>query len=282
LGWETSFLGYPATDETQTSDGGKFNHFTHGSIYWKPNIGAHEVHGVIRDHWAQNGWETNSKLGYPISDETPSASGSADRFSDFENGVMFWKSGEQKAIELQKLTLGGASMSVWEVAAQINEFILPLLPEKIDGRPLYISAGPGLCGPDPIGPKDRIGDPQKFIRPVSDYWFHWGGARNRMYKVRTDFGITVEGWADISVTLDLWIEVFYDKAKRTVFASPRYFWPYADPPCGVSEAEIDEKVGKFVRPHLDTIHQMKKVPKGINILSLKVMPNGDLNVYVAP
>jgi hypothetical protein len=70
LGAENSFLGYPTTDETTTPDGiGRFNHFQAGSIYWTPYTWAHEVHGLIRQFWAQHGWERNAALGYPITDE---------------------------------------------------------------------------------------------------------------------------------------------------------------------------------------------------------------------
>jgi hypothetical protein len=70
LGAEASFLGYPTTDETVTPDGvGRFNHFQAGSIYWTPSTWAHEVHGLIRQYWANNGWERNAALGYPITDE---------------------------------------------------------------------------------------------------------------------------------------------------------------------------------------------------------------------
>lgn len=70
LGAEASVLGYPTTDETGTPDGrGRFNHFQAGSIYWTNDTGAYEVHGLIRQYWAAQGWERNSNLGYPISDE---------------------------------------------------------------------------------------------------------------------------------------------------------------------------------------------------------------------
>jgi hypothetical protein len=70
LGAEASVLGYPTTDETVTPDGiGRYNHFQAGSIYWTPRTGAYEVHGLIREFWAANGWERNPDLGYPISDE---------------------------------------------------------------------------------------------------------------------------------------------------------------------------------------------------------------------
>jgi len=70
LGREGSFLGFPVTDETGTPDGhGRYNHFQGGSIYWTPQTGAQEVHGLIRAKWAALGWE-RSFLGYPLTDET--------------------------------------------------------------------------------------------------------------------------------------------------------------------------------------------------------------------
>ena len=70
LGGSASILGYPVTDETGTPDGvGRFNHFEAGSIYWTPTTGAHEVHGLMRQFWADHGWERNPSLGYPIEDE---------------------------------------------------------------------------------------------------------------------------------------------------------------------------------------------------------------------
>lgn len=70
LGAEASLLGYPTTDETGTPDArGRFNHFQRGSIYFTPQTWAHEVHGLIRSYWAENGWERNAALGYPLTDE---------------------------------------------------------------------------------------------------------------------------------------------------------------------------------------------------------------------
>ena len=89
MGWERSFLGYPITDELKASDKrGRYNHFQNGSIYWTPDTGAHEVHGLIRNKWADLGWE-RSFLGYPITDEltTPDRIG---RFNHFEGGSIYW------------------------------------------------------------------------------------------------------------------------------------------------------------------------------------------------
>ncbi|MEN9827255.1 MAG: hypothetical protein RI953_3000 [Pseudomonadota bacterium] len=82
-------LGYPVTDETQTPDGrGYYNHFQNGSIYWTPQTGAAEVHGLIRQKWADNSWE-RGVLGYPLTDEgqTPDGLG---RFNHFEGGSVYY------------------------------------------------------------------------------------------------------------------------------------------------------------------------------------------------
>jgi hypothetical protein len=88
LGWETGLLGYPLTDEGGTPDGvGRYNHFQGGSVYWTPGTGANEVHGAIRDKWAQMGWE-QSYLGYPVSDEEGLTNGG--RISIFQQGNITW------------------------------------------------------------------------------------------------------------------------------------------------------------------------------------------------
>jgi hypothetical protein len=89
LGWEAGPLGYPTSNETTTPDGtGRFNVFEHGSIYWTPQTGAHEVRGSIRDKYAETGWEAGP-LGYPTSDEHDVAGG---RASDFQHGTITWDS----------------------------------------------------------------------------------------------------------------------------------------------------------------------------------------------
>ena len=87
LGGCGSLLGAPITEERGTPDGvGRYSVFETGSIYWTPQLGAHEVHGRIRDAWAAAGWEAG-KLGYPISDEYADGDG---RRSDFEHGYIHW------------------------------------------------------------------------------------------------------------------------------------------------------------------------------------------------
>ena len=89
LGAAGGFLGAPLNDETGTPDGvGRYNHFQNGSIYWTPDTGAHEVHGMIRDKWASLGWE-RSFLGYPVTDETTTPDGIG-RYNHFQGGSIYW------------------------------------------------------------------------------------------------------------------------------------------------------------------------------------------------
>lgn len=89
LGGGSGFLGAPAGPELPTPDNsGRYRHYSGGSIYWSPQSGAHEVHGLIRDKWAQLGWERSS-LGYPTSDEEP-LGGSSGRVSRFQRGRIEW------------------------------------------------------------------------------------------------------------------------------------------------------------------------------------------------
>lgn len=76
-------LGFPLTDELGTPNGrGRYSHFEHGSIYWTEKKGAHDVHGAIRDKWAEMDWE-NSWLGFPTSDQRTSG---RTIYNEFEGG----------------------------------------------------------------------------------------------------------------------------------------------------------------------------------------------------
>ena len=89
LGGCGSPLGAPVTAEQGTPDGiGRYSVFEHGSIYWTPQLGAHEVQGVIRDEWAHVGWEAGI-TGYPTTDETPTPDG-VGRYNVFEHASIYW------------------------------------------------------------------------------------------------------------------------------------------------------------------------------------------------
>lgn len=89
--WQESraILGAPTSGENCfLRDGGCFQTFQNGSIYWSPATGAHWTRGTIREKWGQLGWETGY-LGYPTSDEFCGLrdGGCGQRF---QGGLMLW------------------------------------------------------------------------------------------------------------------------------------------------------------------------------------------------
>jgi uncharacterized protein with LGFP repeats len=94
LGGPGGFLGYPKTDELPVTHGGaeigRTNEFVGGWIYWSGGSGAFEVHGDIRRAWVEKYGGPGGALGFPVSDETPSPSGSA-RYNNFQHGCIIWR-----------------------------------------------------------------------------------------------------------------------------------------------------------------------------------------------
>lgn len=82
-GSASSALGFPTASE-KPLQGGAFQEFEHGNIYWSPRTGAHVIlHGEIFDRWGANGWE-NGKYGYPTEDYAEIPSGGL--IQKFEHG----------------------------------------------------------------------------------------------------------------------------------------------------------------------------------------------------
>ncbi|WP_113811448.1 hypothetical protein [Blastococcus sp. TBT05-19] len=90
LTWEVGSLGYPVSDTTcGLRDGGCFQHFQGGSVYWTQGTGARALSGLIRDRWAAQGWESGP-LGYPTTDGTAISGG---MFAHFQGGSVYWSPG---------------------------------------------------------------------------------------------------------------------------------------------------------------------------------------------
>jgi len=87
LGSEQGVLGYPTSAEKCTlKDGGCYQVFQGGSIYWSPASGAHPVRGGIGSKWTSLGYEKGT-LGYPISSEIYQGGAT---YQDFEGGRIYW------------------------------------------------------------------------------------------------------------------------------------------------------------------------------------------------
>ncbi|MGY1644405.1 hypothetical protein ACI782_25140 [Geodermatophilus sp. SYSU D00703] len=88
-GWETGSLGFPTSDENcGLRDGGCFQTFQHGAVYWTETTGARPVLEQVLGPWGALEWETGV-LGYPTSGTSCGRAdgGCAQRF---QGGVMYW------------------------------------------------------------------------------------------------------------------------------------------------------------------------------------------------
>jgi uncharacterized protein with LGFP repeats len=89
LGGTKSALGHPTGNEIcGLANGGCFQTFAKGAVYWSPATGAHPVSGAIRGTWGSLGWE-RGWLGYPTGDDT-CGTGVASCRQAFQGGTMYW------------------------------------------------------------------------------------------------------------------------------------------------------------------------------------------------
>lgn len=79
-------LGYPTSDEIKIKNGGVYQTFQRGVIYWSSQTGAHISGGGIRSTYKVLGYE-NGRLGYPTSDEYATNSGMK---QDYQGGSITW------------------------------------------------------------------------------------------------------------------------------------------------------------------------------------------------
>ncbi|MFD6395048.1 LGFP repeat-containing protein [Nocardia sp. NPDC055029] len=90
VGGASSPLGMPEEAQEAGPDGGEYQDFEGGTIYWSKDGGAHIVWGDIREAWEEEGG-ANGPLGYPTSDEKDISGG---KQSDFTGGTIVWVNGE--------------------------------------------------------------------------------------------------------------------------------------------------------------------------------------------
>ena len=167
LGGPGGFLGQPTSPEQDCPDHrGRFRHFQNGSIYWSPESGAHEVHGLIRAKWAQLGWE-KSFLGYPVTDET-STPDNGGRYNHFQNGSIYWKGGATQAFEVHGAIRDKWASLGWERSALGY-------PRTDEGTTEFTWAAPPGQPPPPPTPPGRPGRYSDF-QDGSIYWSPQTGA----------------------------------------------------------------------------------------------------------
>ena len=121
---------------------------------------------------------------------------------------------------------------------------------------------------------------------VTDY--SWNGDRvlNRQYRVYTQLGINIPVAPDPTSNLNLWIGVDYNRAAGAVWSYLAQWQIHTHVPWPTSEflkaSQLNAQFKDVLDPLLGVQQSPAKVPDPFHLLSVKVMPNGDLDVYVEP
>lgn len=87
MGLRGSVLGDPLRSEQSLSGGGRYRHYENGFIYWRSDLGAREVHGVIAKRYDAIARHT-SALGYPTTDQRAVGDGRG-TYNRFERGAIY-------------------------------------------------------------------------------------------------------------------------------------------------------------------------------------------------
>lgn len=86
-GWENGVLRYPTSGEAPARNGGVYQNYQGGTLYWTPSTGAQPVSGSFLQLYGSLGYE-NGFLGYPVGGENPIRSGGV--YQLFQGGVAYW------------------------------------------------------------------------------------------------------------------------------------------------------------------------------------------------
>ena len=233
LGWETSFLGYPLTDEMTTPDGrGRYNHFEGGSIYWTPQTSAWEVHGAIRDKWASLGWETGF-LGYPITDELSTPGGVA-RYCHFEGGSIFW-SPQTGAWELRRDPSTAVEAALTQFEASTTPGVWPYIGKDqliADMRatirnPFNVDQGQtAFCGPAAIVFELVLRYPRRYVE-LCRALYETGKCRGRTKEIRPSGTLLRSGVPNVLSVADWMLMAVFRDAENLLFPVEKTSGPIA-------------------------------------------------------
>ena len=87
IGAQQGYLGYPTSGEIAAANGGVYQQFENGRIYWKEGVSSWTIHGATGARFLTSGAE-RGYLGYPTGPETTLSTGGV--FQQFENGRIYY------------------------------------------------------------------------------------------------------------------------------------------------------------------------------------------------
>jgi uncharacterized protein with LGFP repeats len=207
---------------------------------------------------------------------TPASEASRNRFGDFENGVVFWRRGDTAAAPLGPWPTAADGSRTRLSADEVVALARPALERALANLGNATLAGIAFVG-------------------TTAYAFDGLAVRNRRHRLRLMFmamrrasGLFGIG-ADQPTTAaaEVEIESTYEPMQRKVKALVAGWTPVSIPGDLTAQPPLDRQLHARLDPLLFTSFDLFDIPdtnagKPIALLSVKTMPNGDVNVYIEP
>lgn len=195
---------------------------------------------------------------------------SLNRFADFENGVIFWKRGQTSA---QKL-------APWLKASDGTK--MTLAPQEV-----ATAAMAYLGGALRATTLNLIGMAFAGTAPV---WYDGSGVHNRKHRLNASLmGIGTSGWMPVPITaqVELRVEVAFEPAERKAVAFFTDWSLITESSAGGLQPPLDRRLRQALDPMLWTrfdLLSIRDTDAGapIAVLSVKTMPDGNVNVFIEP
>lgn len=289
--------GYPTTEVLNVAGGtGQRQDFSNGSsVFFKSTIGAHEIHGPIRDFYLKEGG-VSSNHGFPIARVQALSSGA--HYSDFENGAIILGKGSTTAaamtpwieVDPQPGKPPAGSLSAQNVLTSVLQSIHTAIPKKVkvDGSSydVTIADGPHIDSTHPITFFDTLPAfaPLSANGPVSDYRLWSGRLFNRGYKVRVKLEIEVPSAPNITIDLRLSISLALENNKLIAMPSTWTSDPSVPPIDTFLGGVWDVTVQNAVDDALEQLDSKPiEVASGLDpVLVVKTLTNGKLKIFLRP
>jgi hypothetical protein len=212
--------------------------------------------------------------GLSVAASTPAAELSRNRFGDFESGVVFWARGDTAATQL----------APWMSAPDGTNMHLGANDVLAAAAPTIQAAIAHLAGASPAS--------NAFIGTTA-YWFDGLGAHNRRHRILfTMMATRVQSGVfnfpmPFPVTFEVQVEVCFEPEERSVRAFFTDWIPTSIPSDLTANPPLIRQLHGALDPLLWTsldLLQIEDTNAGspIAVLSVKTMPNGDVNIYIEP
>jgi hypothetical protein len=205
---------------------------------------------------------------------TPAPEVSLNRFGDFENGVVFWSRGDTSA---KPLAAWMSAADGTNMRLSANDVLAAVAP-KIQAATGHLS-GASAAGSSFLG--------------TTSYWFDGIGAHNRRHRILASMMATrmQSGFVNIPmpvpVMCEVQVEVGFEPAERSVRAFLTDWIPVSIPSDLTANPPLIRQLHGVLDPLLWTSFDLLEIEDTnagapIAVLSVKTMPNGDVNIYIEP